>query len=79
MLLAANDLFWDFGNRASDQTSLIIDPPDGLSPLTELGQKRRDARQAALNRPARGPEDRNLGERCILGFNVGSVDVFERV
>ena len=69
---AYNDLFWDFGNRASNQTSLIIDPPDGrLPPLTELGQKRREARQAAQSRPARGPEDRNLGERCILGFNSG--------
>jgi hypothetical protein len=69
---AYNDLFWDFGNRASNQTSLIIDPPDGkLPPLTELGKKRAEARRAAQSRPARGPEDRNLGERCILGFNSG--------
>ena len=69
---AYNDLFWDFGNRASNQTSLIIDPPDGkLPPLTELGKKRGAARRAAQTRPARGPEDRNLGERCILGFNSG--------
>ena len=69
---AYNDLFWDFGNRASNQTSLIIDPPDGrLPPLTELGKKRAAARRAAQSRPAQGPEDRNLGERCILGFNSG--------
>ena len=69
---AYNDLFWDFGHRASNQTSLIIDPPDGkLPPLTDLGKKRGEARRAALSRPARGPEDRNLGERCILGFNAG--------
>jgi hypothetical protein len=69
---AYNDLFWDFGNRASNQTSLITDPPDGKLPaLTDLGQKRRASRVAAQSRPARGPEDRNLGERCILGFNSG--------
>jgi hypothetical protein len=69
---AYNDAFWDFGNRASNQTSLIIDPPDGqLPPLTPAGQKRADARRAAASRPAQGPEDRNLGERCILGFNSG--------
>lgn len=69
---AYNDSWWDFGTHASNQTSLIIDPPDGkLPPLTEVGKKRAAARQAALNRPAEGPEDRSLGERCILGFNSG--------
>ncbi|HYL38974.1 MAG TPA: hypothetical protein VEV17_23865 [Bryobacteraceae bacterium] len=69
---AYNDSWWDFGNRASNQTSLIIDPPDGKLPaLTEEGKKRAEARRAAASRPAQGPEDRSLGERCILGFNSG--------
>jgi hypothetical protein len=66
------DAFWDYGKSATNQTSLIIDPPDGkLPPLTEEGQKRAAERREAQSRPARGPEDRNLGERCILGFNSG--------
>ena len=69
---AYNDFWYDYGKSASTQSSLIIDPPDGkLPPLTLEGQKRRQARAAAYNRPARGPEDRSLGERCILGFNSG--------
>ena len=69
---AYNDFWYDYGKSASTQPSLIIDPPDGkLPPLTAEGQKRRQARAAASSRPARGPEDRSLGERCILGFNSG--------
>ena len=69
---AYNESWYDYGKSASTQTSLIIDPPDGkLPPLTPEGQKRAAARAAALSRPAWGPEDRNLGERCILGFNSG--------
>jgi hypothetical protein len=69
---AYNDAWYDAGKRASNQTSLIVDPPDGkLPPLTPEGKKRAAARMAALSRPAWGPEDRYLGERCILGFNSG--------
>ena len=58
--------FWlverDFDNR----TSLVVDPPDGrIPPLTPEGQQRVDARSAARRRPADGPEDRSLSERCI--------------
>ncbi len=58
--------FWlverDFDNR----TSLVVDPPDGrIPPLTPEGQQRADARSAARRRPASGPEDRSLSERCI--------------
>ncbi len=70
---AYNDAWWDFGTRASNQTSLIVDPPDGkLPPLTPAGQKRAAAYigMMANNLPA-GPEDRPLWERCILGFNSG--------
>jgi hypothetical protein len=67
---AYNDAFFERGTRGvkSRRTSLIIDPPDGrIPPLTPEAQKRVDARQndEAL-RPADGPEDRWLTERCIL-------------
>jgi hypothetical protein len=69
---AYNDSWYDYGQRASNQTSLIVDPQDGKLPaLTAEGQKLAAARREALGRPAWGPEDRNLGERCILGFNSG--------
>jgi len=69
---AYNDLFYDFGKSASNQTSLIVDPPDGKLPaLTEAGQKRAADRAAKLARVPEGPEDRPLWERCILGFNSG--------
>jgi hypothetical protein len=69
---AYNDLFYDYGKSASNQTSLIIDPPDGkLPPLTPAGEKRSAERAAKLARSPQGPEDRPLWERCILGFNSG--------
>ncbi len=69
---AYNDLFYDFGNRASNQTSLIVDPPDGRLPaMTALGQKRAAERAAKNAAIPNGPEDRPLWERCILGFNSG--------
>ena len=62
----------DYGSEWNDhrvwdnRTALITDPPDGLMPpLTPEAQKRRDANFAALQRPARGPEDRLLSERCL--------------
>jgi len=71
---AYNDFWWDFGKKAvsTRRTSLIIDPPDGRIPaLTAEGQKRAAARREARERSAVGPEDRGVGERCILGFNAG--------
>jgi hypothetical protein len=70
---AYNDAWWDFGTKASNQTSLVVDPPDGkLPPMTPAGQKRSAAYIAmmATSNPA-GPEDRPLWERCVLGFNSG--------
>jgi hypothetical protein len=69
---AYNDFWWDFGTTASLRTSLIIDPPDGQQPAyTPEAQKRMAAQFAGLRRPAEGPEDRMLAERCIIGFNAG--------
>jgi hypothetical protein len=66
--------FWlDQGTKVvgTRRTSLIVDPPDGrLPPYTPQGKKKQAALMEARNRNA-GPEDRSLGERCILGFNAG--------
>ena len=66
---AYNDFWWDRGQQIvkTRRTSLIVDPPDGRLPtLTAPAQKRQADRAARLQRPANGPEDRSLGERCIL-------------
>jgi hypothetical protein len=71
---AYNDFWWDFGTNAvsTRRTSLVIDPPDGRIPaLTPAAQARAAARREMRERPALGPEDRGVGERCILGFNAG--------
>jgi hypothetical protein len=69
-----NQFWFDFGTKVVDsrRTSLITDPPDGrLPPLTPKGAERAAAFTEMLRRPAVGPEDRPLWERCILGFNAG--------
>jgi hypothetical protein len=71
---AYNQFWWDRGTQVigTRRTSLVIDPPDGKIPeLTTEAKKRRDERAAVAERPAWGPEDRSVGERCILGFNAG--------
>jgi hypothetical protein len=73
---AYNDFWYDRGTRVAGtrQTSIVVDPPNGRVPaLTAEGQARASARQAArkMRGSADGPEDRALGERCIMGFNAG--------
>ena len=67
---AYNDFWWDRGTKVvvTRRTSLVVDPPDGkIPPLTPEAQKRAAARAEARRlHPADGPEDRPLGERCIL-------------
>jgi len=72
--LAYNDFWWDRGTKVigTRRTSLIIDPSDGRFPaMTDAGKKRMTDDQAKAQRPAEGPEDRSIGERCIMGFNSG--------
>ena len=72
--LAYNDFWWDRGSKVVGnlRTSLVMDPPDGRIPaLTPLAKARLDAQDEGRERPALGPEDRSVGERCILGFNSG--------
>ena len=75
-----NEFWYDRGTSvvSSRRTSLIIDPPDGrLPPLTPEGQRRADVqreigREEQRGRPrADNPEDRDVGDRCIMGFNAG--------
>ena len=64
----------DRGTRtvSNRRTSLIVDPPNGrIPPVTTDGQARKDAVAVRRGRPAFGPEDRSIGERCLLGFNAG--------
>ena len=71
---AYNDFWWDRGTKVvgTHRTSLIIDPPDGrIPPLTPEAQKRSAAVAQRMQAPPNGPEDRNLSERCLLGFNSG--------
>jgi hypothetical protein len=71
---AYNDSWWDRGTKvvSTRRTSIIVDPPDGKIPaLTPEAQKAVSARAAVLQRPAGGPEDRGLPERCILWPTAG--------
>ena len=65
---------WFERPKMSGRTSLIVDPPDGkMPPRTAEGQKRAMARAEARRRgrAADGPEDRTVGERCLVGDNSG--------
>ena len=71
---AYNQFWWDYGTKLTEdkRTSLIVDPTDGrIPPLTPPAQERADFNNPALENLARGPEDRDVGERCIVGFNAG--------
>ena len=62
---AYNQFWWDRG-KSTGRTSLIVDPSNArVPPLTPEAQKRLDATRAVRQRPAHGPEDRSLAERCI--------------
>jgi hypothetical protein len=68
---AYNDFWWDRGTKvvSTRRTSLVIDPPDGRIPAQTAEVQRRNAARAEARRgrgPADGPEDRSLGDRCIM-------------
>ena len=65
--------FLDEPKYAFDKrTSLIVDPPDGkMPPLTPFGRERSRAHIRRWVSAPRGPEDRSIWDRCILGWNSG--------
>ena len=74
---AYNEFWWDRGTHMATVngkhlTSLVVDPPDGRIPPATPAARERAAARAAERRqhPADGPEDRSLGERCLV-FNAG--------
>jgi hypothetical protein len=57
---------WIVAREWDNRTSLVTDPPDGKLPaMTPDGLARRNAGFIAMTRPAQGPQDRGLQERCI--------------
>ena len=66
----------DFARRAFRQTSLIVDPPDGVMPaVTKEAEKRRASRDRGTfgEGPFNTTEDFTLYDRCITRGIVGSV------
>lgn len=74
-LAAAYNNFWyDRGTTVvtTQRTSLVIDPPDGRIPArTQAAMTRASERVNLSQRITQGPEDRSLGERCIVRPNAG--------
>ena len=69
-----NTLFFDTAKRGPGDrpASQIVDPPDGHLPaLTATGKARLKVYSEHMMRPATGPEDRAIYERCLVGFNSG--------
>lgn len=62
-----NDFWFDKRKTLlTRRTSLIIDPPDGKLPPLTLEAAKKTVAPADEFRSAEGPEDRGLGERCII-------------
>ena len=71
---AYNEAWWDRGTKVVStlRTSLIVEPEDGrIPPLTPQARAAAQARAEIQQRPPRGPEDRGVQERCIVGNSVG--------
>ena len=68
------NLFWtDRGMTAAVvdgeyRSSIIVDPPDGRIPTLAGAPQRRSVARAFGESAADGPEQRPLGERCLLSF-----------
>jgi hypothetical protein len=73
-VLSYNEFWYERGNRLTKdrRTSLIVDPPSGTIPFTDVA-RRRNAERTQLSNSGRGDshEDRPLADRCLVGFNSG--------
>jgi hypothetical protein len=72
---AAVPINWhEYARRASSQTSLLVDPPDGRLPaLTEEGKKRQATQRFLRDKRPDSWLDRNYYDRCITRGVAGSV------
>jgi hypothetical protein len=75
-----NEFWYDRGANVigTRRTSLITDPSNGrFPPLTPNGQRHMDEQREIGREEQRGrpvadkPDDRGVGDRCIMGFNAG--------
>ena len=69
-----NQFYLDQGTTMTTtmRTSQLIYPTDGRMPaMTQRGRETAAYFRALQSRSPEGPEDRNLYDRCILGFNAG--------
>lgn len=72
------NLFWtDRGMTAAVvdgeyRSSIIVDPPDGRIPALATAASRRAIARSFGESAADGPEQRPLGERCLLSFGSSS-------
>ena len=69
-----NQFYLDQGTRMTTtmRTSQLIYPDNGRMPaMTVRGRETAAYFRALQSRSPEGPEDRNLYDRCILGFNAG--------
>ena len=59
--------FWLVERQLDNRTSLITDPPNGRIPALTADAQQRSAerREYSAAHPSDGPEDRNLGDRCL--------------
>lgn len=70
---AAPPQFQEFSRRATRQTSLVVDPPNGRVPaLTKEAQEERAAVAAVRNRRPESWLDRSMYDRCITRGVAGS-------
>jgi hypothetical protein len=73
-VLSYNEFWYERGSQLTGdrRTSLITDPPDGRIPFTEAARKKNaELLQKSNSGFADSYTDRNLADRCIMGFNSG--------
>jgi hypothetical protein len=73
-VLSYNEFWYERGSKLTNdkRTSLIVDPPSGTIPLTDVARRRVAAmRQLSDSGLGDSYADRPLADRCLQGFNSG--------